>query len=51
MTPPEQPAPEEPPREPAPSVPLLVRFGGRWLCRHQLADLPSPDDPHVQLRP
>jgi hypothetical protein len=36
-------------REPVPSYPLLVRVGGRWLCRHELAALVSSE--HVQLRP
>jgi hypothetical protein len=36
-------------REPVPSYPLLVRVGGRWLCRHELAALMSAE--HVQLRP
>jgi hypothetical protein len=35
----------------APSQPLLVRFAGRWLCRHDFAALSSRDDTDVQLRP
>ena len=32
---------------------MLVRVGGRWLCRHELAELSTDDDtpPDVQLRP
>jgi hypothetical protein len=39
----------EPPRH----VPLLVRLGGRWLCRHEYAgvDVPHGHGPDVQLRP
>jgi hypothetical protein len=37
----------------APRPPLLVRLGGRWLCRHELADAHPQDGnaPDVQLRP
>jgi hypothetical protein len=32
---------------------LLVRMGGRWMCRHELAELSAHDGraPDVQLRP
>jgi hypothetical protein len=38
---------------PGPSPALLVRVGGRWMCRHELADAHPQDGhaPHVQLRP
>jgi hypothetical protein len=37
----------------APASPLLVRMGGRWLCRHEYAgvDVPHGHGPDVQLRP
>jgi hypothetical protein len=32
---------------------MLVRFGGRWLCRHELTTPTDSHDPspNVQLRP
>jgi hypothetical protein len=43
----------EPEHPLAPRPPLLVRLGGRWLCRHELANDHPPDGhaPDVQLRP
>jgi hypothetical protein len=38
---------------PLPSAAKLVRIGGRWMCRHELADVSDHDGaaPDVQLRP
>jgi hypothetical protein len=43
----------EPAGAPRPLSALLVRVGGSWLCRHDLAHLSATDDAgtDVQLRP
>jgi hypothetical protein len=43
-----RPQPAVPPR---PAPPMLVRLGGRWLCRHDLAIHSATQEIDVQLRP